>query len=73
MRRRHEAAAPIYQRPFRFGDQLRRPADLARVAFGEHLVPLQVYGRHRLVVPLALKYVLGDIHQHRPGRPLAAT
>ena len=64
---RHDAAAGIYQRTRRFLDQLRGAADLPGMPLGEHFVAGQVDGRHRLVMSLALKYVFGNVHQHRAG------
>ena len=68
--RRDDAAARVYQRPLGLLQQLRRAPDLPRVPFREHLITRQVNRGHRLIVPLRLKNVFRNIHQHRP-RPAA--
>ena len=64
---RDDATARVDERALGLAHHLRGAADLAGVAFGEHLVSGQVDGSDRRVMSLRLEHVLGDIDQHGTG------
>ena len=66
-----DAAARVDERPLRFPDHLRRAPDLTGVAFGVNLVARQdEWSKPARSAPWRLEHVLGDVDQHRPGRPV---